>query len=308
MNDHNPPLIILAAGASSRMKKSLEVLHSRQDNTPSSVQFDFKNLPKPGIHKGLIPVDQNGKTTIDLIIDQAKKAGLSRIILIIQPPGIIFKKHFEDQVKTAGSVSGSKTIDIGSVNIDFAFQHIPKGRKKPLGTADALQQCLAQFPELLTQEFIVCNADNLYSSVAFQLLVDAPYSNALIGYRRQGLDFPMRKIRNFALLVTDREGCMKGLIEKPDEIVTKQLQDQGHELIVSMNIWKFNGTDLLKGLTNCPMNKQRQEKELPTAVQLMMTQHNIKLLVIPRTEHVPDLTQASDVTELRSLFKTNPLD
>lgn len=305
MNDQKPPLIIMAAGASSRMKKSLEAIHSGQNKTPSSVQSDFKNLPKPGIHKGLIPIDQNGKTAIDLIIDQAQKAGLSRIILIIQPPGIIFKKHFEDQAYTVGSVIGSKTRDAHSVNIEFAFQHIPKGRTKPLGTADALQQCLAQFPELLSQEFIVCNADNLYSSAAFQLLIDTPYPNALIGYRPQGLNFPMSKIRNFALLVTNEKGCMTALIEKPDDIATKQIQDRGQELKVSMNIWKFNGNDLLKGLTICPMNEQRQEKELPTAVQLMMTHHDVKLLVIPRTEHVPDLTQASDINELRSFLNTN---
>jgi hypothetical protein len=66
-----------------------------------------------------------------------------------------------------------------------------------------------------------------------------------------------------------------------------------------MNLWKFNGSDLWNALLNCPVHPERQEKELPTAVRQMISQSQIKVLVIPRKEHVPDLTQASDIQAVR---------
>ena len=46
------------------------------------------------------------------------------------------------------------------LNIKFAIQHIPKGRYKPYGTADALHQCIIQYPKLRESTFCVCNSDN----------------------------------------------------------------------------------------------------------------------------------------------------
>ena len=54
----------------------------------------------------------------------------------------------------------------------FAIQFLKDGHEKPLGTADAIEQTLNQYPELLQTTFIVCNGDNLYSTGAFKQLTE----------------------------------------------------------------------------------------------------------------------------------------
>ncbi len=93
MKGRKPSLIILAAGASSRMKKSLEALQSEQKNNSSSTIPALSLNPGLSGHKGLIPLDDQGQTAIDLLLDQAYRAGITRVIMIIQPPGTAFKKH-----------------------------------------------------------------------------------------------------------------------------------------------------------------------------------------------------------------------
>lgn len=299
MNRVRPSLIILAAGASSRMKKSLEALNSQSSSAQLIEEKNKDGLPHSLTHKGLIVLDQHGQTALDLLIDQAIQAGISRVIMVIQPPGDAFIKHFKIKSSKKGAVESNTSSDYKNIKIEFAFQKIPKGRVKPMGTADALQQCMEQFPELHHQEFIVCNADNLYSSAAFRALMNSTSENALIGYDRDGLDFPLEKIRSFALLTTDSQSLMTDLIEKPDEETVQKLMSQGQQSNVSMNLWRFKGSDLWNALLTCPVHPERQEKELPTAVRRMISQSQIKVLVIARREHVPDLTQASDIEAVR---------
>lgn len=308
MHRPTPALIILAAGASSRMKKSLEAMHSQGTMVKNSANDKNQQSPYAPTHKGLIPLNDNGHTAIDLLIDQAVQAGISRVIMVIQPPGNAFKNHFEKKRAELGGPQYSNPSDPKKITLDFAFQKIPQGREKPLGTADALQQCMEQFPELHQEEFMVCNADNLYTSDAFQALIQAKSPNALIGYDRNGLEFPLEKIRSFALLNSDAQNFMIDLLEKPDQEATQKLLDQGQQLNVSMNLWKFKGADLWNALLLCPVHPERQEKELPAAVKLMITGGHAKILVIPRKEHVPDLTQASDINSVRLFLNQGNLD
>jgi len=303
MSKPKPTLVVLAAGASSRMKKSLDAIRLTQSQVRSSEQTHVQQLPASNTHKGLIPLDQNGKTAIDLLIDQAAEAGIERVIMIIQPPGNAFKEHFaskdRDRVNDGVFPQAAKQ----NTSVDFAYQNIPPGRVKPMGTADAIQQCMLQFPELHQQEFLVCNADNLYSSQAFRALINVESENALIGYDRDFLDFPLDKIRSFALLVSDQNQCMTELTEKPDQETTQRLIAQGQQLNVSMNLWKFYGAALWAALEDCPIHPERQEKELPTAVRLMIDQHKANIKVVQRKEHVPDLTQASDIEAVRHFLQ-----
>ena len=80
-------LIILAAGASSRMKKSLEAM------TASDLEPQLGKALLDKRHKGLIPLDSQGRTVIHLLMEQAALAQVKRIIFVIQPPGSGFKSH-----------------------------------------------------------------------------------------------------------------------------------------------------------------------------------------------------------------------
>jgi len=280
-------LIILAAGASSRMKKSIKAM------TSSDLEPMLSKALLDDRHKGLIPLDPHGRTVIHLLMEQAALAQVNRIILVIQPPGSAFKAH----LNSANSNTKTKNL-----SIEFAYQHIPDLRAKPIGTADALHQCMTQFPELKNQEFMVCNGDNLYSKKAFKILRSAKTPNALIGYHRSGLKFPLEKIKSFAILSTGESGELINLIEKPDGPTTKRILSQQANLLVSMNLWKFCGLDLWPALLQCPMHPKRLEKELPSAVTIMLNSATVKIQVVDLKEHVPDLTQASDIEEIQAFL------
>ncbi|MEZ4779189.1 MAG: sugar phosphate nucleotidyltransferase [Flavobacteriaceae bacterium] len=263
-------LILLAAGASSRMKQSL-------DNAK-----DFNG-------KALLPLGKEQKPVIYYVLQNAQKAGYTHVVMVVGKEGDAFKNHLKNN-----PVSGLK--------FSFAHQPIPEGREKPLGTADAVYQAMEQFPELQHSVFAICNSDNLYSVQALQLLRIEKSANAFISYDRDGLDFPSERIRSFALLVLDKKGILKDLVEKPSEAIAESYRDAQGVLRVSMNLWKLNGAEAFPFLRDCPLHPTRQEKELPHAV-LTMVKAGIMVKGIPVKEHVPDLTSKEDIEKVESYLK-----
>jgi len=272
-------LVILAAGASSRMKRSLE---------------SFPELKGPFTSKALIPIGKSKKPAIAYLIDNAIEAGFKEIILVVPPNSEAFQAFFGN-LKT-GNVY--KTI-----TISYAFQFVPSDREKPLGTADAVMQTIDQYSHLKKQSFVVCNGDNLYSSEAFALLRESNTANALIAYDRDGIKFPMERIQTFALLNFDNQNVLRGIIEKPGPDDLKNFADSKGGFRVSMNIWKFQGEAIYKYLVNCPMDPLRNEKELPKAVLHMVTDGKYPILGLDRSEHIPDLTSAEDIAEVEKYLK-----
>lgn len=276
MLKHNQnTLVILAAGASSRMRRSLESSPIGLDSFTS---------------KALIPLGAEAKPAVSFLIINAVEAGIQRIILIVPEASEAFQTYFNQQ--------GS-----GGISIDYAVQKIPSGRQKPMGTADALLQCMDQYPELKETPFLVCNGDNLYSIEAFTDLIQSNYKNALIGYNREGLEFPMERIAAFALLELDEQHRLASIIEKPTPEEVALFKRKDGDLFVSMNIWKFYGEDVYPYLLNCPINPERNEKELPTAVLNMIGTEGVPLYVVLRNEHVPDLTSAEDIEKVSAYLK-----
>ena len=263
-------LIILAAGASSRMKQSLE-------NSE-----DFKG-------KALLPLGKEQKPVIYYLLQNVQKAGYTEVVLVVGKEADAFKTYLHNN-----PVSGLK--------FSFAYQRIPEGRHKPLGTADAVFQAMVQLPELHQKVFAVCNSDNLYSVNALQLLREEAFSNAFISYDRDGLDFPVERIRSFALLVQNELGILQNLIEKPSETVAESYKDNHGTLRVSMNLWKLNGKEAYPFLRDCPLHPTRGEKELPNTV-LTMAQAGIPFRGISVKEHVPDLTSKEDIEIIAKYLK-----
>ena len=186
--------------------------------------------------------------------------------------------------------------DISNLNIEFAIQYIQDGREKPLGTADALEQCLDQFPELQNERFTVCNGDNLYSTQVMELLKkDRNVPNAIIAYKGSGLGFDDERLSKFAVMDIDSEGFLQQIIEKPSLQEMNDYRDADGELSISMNIFNFSGGFIYPQLKCCPIHPTRNEKELPGAVR-MLVQNNLKSVIcIPFSERIPDLTSAVDI-------------
>ncbi|MGB0828197.1 MAG: sugar phosphate nucleotidyltransferase [Flavobacteriaceae bacterium] len=276
--EKNNSLLIMAAGASSRMKQSLE---------SSSLGPSVKNKAQK-LHKSLIPLGPKGEPLLYYLINNAYQAGYNSIYLITSEENQSFKEYL-NQWKQQGYFTAIKFY--------FAPQSIPEGREKPLGTADAVQQALMQYPELRKTTFTVCNGDNLYSSHVFERLAtprNAPH--ALISYARSGLRFSDERISKFAVMHIDSSGFLKEIIEKPDPSEVEQYRDKSGELRVSMNIFSFNGGLLYPYLVKCPLHPKRDEKELPEALRLLNQAAPQQVVCLPVKEHLPDLTSAEDIS------------
>lgn len=277
-------LIILAGGASSRMKK--EVLTN--------------NLTKEEIaqanerSKGLIGVGPNGRPLLDYLLLNAKKAGYKNIYIIIGEQGELFKEFYGDK---------NSDNNFHGLTISFATQYIPEGRVKPFGTADALFQAVEQYPELQHQLYSVCNSDNLYSVSALSALRETSSRNAFISYNRDAMEFPAERISRFAIARLDTNNQLLDILEKPSADSIEDYKDAEGKLRVSMNAFKFDGALLYPYLKNCPVHPERDEKELPTVLLNAIQENPNCTIGIPFSEHVPDLTAKEDILEVKAYLK-----
>lgn len=279
-------LLILAGGASSRMKKSVAT------ENLSAAEIKKANSRS----KALLGFGKKDRPILDFLLLNAEKSGYKNIVIIISEDADMFKKFY-----------GPKTRNnpFNSLSISYATQYIPKGRKKPFGTADAVLQALEQFPELQNEAFTACNSDNLYSVEALTALRKTKAHNAFISYDRDGLIFPMEKIERFALVLLDEHSNLVDIIEKPSKENINRYKDNFGKFRVSMNIFKFTGNEIFPFLKNCPINPFRNEKELPTAVLNMCNESLFFMKGIPFKEHVPDLTSKEDIIIMKKYLKDN---
>ena len=277
-------LIILAGGTSSRMKKSIAV------EAISPKEISLANTSS----KALITYGKQDRPVLDALLLNAQKAGYKNVVLVIGENSNAFRKYYT-------SVDSKQIFP--DLHFHFARQSIPQGRLKPLGTADALLQAIQQYPELEKRNFTVCNSDNLYSAKALRFLLETPKNNAFISYDRDALLFASERIARFALVELNSEKKMLNIIEKPSEEHYESMKDSEGKLRVSMNIWKFNGGEILEHLIACPLHALRNEKELPTAVLRMISISKINVIGIPLREHVPDLTSKEDIRTFKNYLE-----
>uniref|UniRef100_UPI0040472EDE sugar phosphate nucleotidyltransferase n=1 Tax=Mariniflexile sp. TaxID=1979402 RepID=UPI0040472EDE len=277
-------LIILAGGASSRMKKET---HANNLTEAEIAQANERS-------KGLIGVGPHGRPLLDYLLYNAKEAGYKNIYIIISEKGTLFQEFYGNK---------KKGNDFNGLNISFAIQYIPNNRVKPFGTADALFQAVEQYPELNTQFYSVCNSDNLYSSKALFALRSTKSPNAFISYDRDSLEFPEERISRFAVAKLDDANYLLDIVEKPSEEEVSKSKDVEGKIRVSMNAFKFNGEVLYPYLKNCPVHPERDEKELPTVLLNMISDYPKTTLGIPFSEHVPDLTAKEDIVEVKAYLK-----
>lgn len=269
-------LIILAGGASSRMKKQTT------GNNLSTQEIAEANQRS----KSLISLTPDGRPILDYLLYNAKQAGYKNIYIVVGKQSEQFKKFYGTK---------EKNNDFHGLNISFATQHIPKERTKPFGTADAVYQAVMQYPALNHDFYTVCNSDNLYTTEAFLALRKTTSDHAFIAYNRDALEFSIERVARFALATLNPGNQLVAIIEKPELVAVDDYKDASGVLRVSMNIFKFKGSVFLKYLENCPIHVTRNEKELPTALLNMIKEHPNTVLGIPFSEHVPDLTAKDDI-------------
>ena len=279
-------LIILAGGASSRMKKQVVLDNLSEEEIAQANERS----------KGLIGVGPNGRPLLDYLLLNAKRAGYKNIYIIIGEQGDLFKEFYGSE---------NTNNDFHGLNISFATQYIPEGRVKPFGTADALFQAVEQYPELNSQYYSVCNSDNLYSTAALLAVRETESPNAFISYDRDAMELPLERISRFAIAKLNENNCLVDILEKPSADVLEEYKDSEGKLRVSMNAFKFKGEVLYPYLKNCPVHPERDEKELPTVLLNSLKEAGNIALGIPFSEHVPDLTAKEDIAEVKEYLKTH---
>ena len=273
-------IVVLAAGMSSRMKKSadseIDTKKADEANKKSKSLITFGNKP-----------------FIYFLLKNISNAGFETVIMVVGNDHDDFKSQID-------------LLDITSkLEIKYATQKIPKDRVKPFGTADAVFQTMEQIPELQNESFCVCNSDNLYSSSSFKLIRENSFENAVLAYDRDSLEFPKERVSSFSILMMDKDFNLVNFIEKPTPEQVSENLDENGKIRVSMNIFKFNGNHAFDFIKNCPINPIRIEKELPSAIVNMISDNSFYMKGIPIAEHVPDLTSKADINIIQKLIDSD---
>ena len=273
-------IVVLAAGMSSRMKKSadseIDTKKADEANKKSKSLIIFGNKP-----------------FIYFLLKNISNAGFETVIMVVGNDHDDFKSQID-------------LLDITSkLEIKYATQKIPRDRVKPFGTADAVFQTMEQIPELQNESFCVCNSDNLYSSSSFKLIRENSFENAVLAYDRDSLEFPKERVSSFSILMMDNDFNLVNFIEKPTPEQVSENLDENGKIRVSMNIFKFNGNHAFDFIKNCPINPIRIEKELPSAIVNMISDNSFYMKGIPIAEHVPDLTSKADINIIEKLIDSD---
>lgn len=278
--------VILAGGISSRMK------------SPSADGRLDPELAKQAEErtKGMISVGEGGRPFLDYLLYNMKKAGIDDVVIVVGERDDVLRQYY-----------GLKDRDneFHGLRITYAVQRIPEGRRKPIGTSDALMQALLVRLDWKGGDFVVCNSDNLYSVRVFSMLLDCDAPNALIDYDRSGLEFAEARIAQFGITKKDKDGYLLEIVEKPPLEELERLRSADGSLRVSMNIFRLNYEMIFNPLRDCPEHPVRHEKELVTAVTAMVKLHPRSLKALPLKEHVPDLTYKDDIAVTSEYLRTH---
>ena len=278
-------LVILAGGASSRLKKSLNDIN---------LDRNVSEIAKSS-HKTLIPLGDDKRPLLYFILQNALSAGVRDVFLITSPENSAFKRFIETKVFKDS---------FSKINISFAIQYKPVDREKPLGTSDALMQAMDQHKVLKSNSFVIINGDNLYSVNSLNSLYELDEKqHSLISYDRDGLNFPHERLTKFALINVDENNQLINIIEKPPIEEVDNFRDKLDKIRVSMNIFKFFGPTIYPYIKNCPLHPERKEKEIPEAVRNYIKDFPNSFNALPFFEHIPDLTSAKDIL---NIIKTIP--
>lgn len=275
-------LLILAGGMSSRMKKNLE----------GNTKLDSKLIEQANtLPKSMIGLGKDGRPFLDYVLYNASVAGVKEVVLLLNPKDDVSQSHYEKLMQEDKS---------WGLNIGFARQNIPEGRQKPLGTTDAIEQALNQFPAWRSSRFIICNGDNLYPVKAFQLLLDETYPNAMLDWDTEG--YNVDRVRNCAIIKKDSDHYLIDLLEKPNDEEWAEIVETMPRIGISWNIFAFTGADLIPFLKKTPLHPVRNEKEIPVTVRMWANENPKGIYTIQIADVLPDLTSKHDIAEVQALL------
>ena len=191
-------------------------------------------------------IGPNKEWIIDYSIYDAIKAGFSKVIFIIREE---FYNNFKDKI-------GSRVEKY--IPVEYAFQrmenvpdfvNIPKDRKKPWGTAQAIY-CAK---DKITEPFVVINADDFYGRGAFMtardfLMQERENKFSTVGYKAANTMTENGSVKRG--VITAENGNLKSIIESKlkyvnGDIIASPLEGGEDfkvekDALVSMNMLTFD--------------------------------------------------------------------
>ncbi len=273
-------IVILAGGVSSRMRESLALQG-----------MDERLVREAGERpKGMLSVGEGQRPFLDYLLYSVRAAGFTDVVIVVGENDGSLRERY-----------GSKDRDnpFHGLNISYALQRIPSGRTKPLGTADAVLTAMRAKPEWRDRSFVVCNSDNLYSRGALNAMRESDAPGALVEYDRGGLGLDRARVDSYATIVTGEDGFVKDLIEKPTAEQLADVIGAHPNAGISMNIFRLPYSPLEPIVASMPLHPERGEKELPTAVGMLVRRDPRCVRSVPMSEPVPDLTRRSDIASVQ---------
>ena len=247
--------------------------------------------------KQFAKVGPNGETLIEYSLNQALKAGFSRIIFIV---GNKTEKEFKEKF-------GNKYKNI---TIDYALQYYDEEKRdKPWGTTDAL----CSIKDLINGPFVVCNGDDIYGEESFKILFNHLKENeigAAIGYKLKEAIPKKGKVTRGIMKIDEQNNLVS--IKETFDIEMDKLNDLNlkEDDLCSMNIFALHPESL--SLLNKILEKTKREntrdrkKEclLPEDIGKLITEKKIKIKIYPATEEWTGITSPEDEELVRQKLKS----
>ena len=270
--------VILAAGLGTRME------HLTQEN-----------------QKGLVSVGT--EPFLNASLREFYHAGVREIILVVGWKKEMVMQYYGSFFPVDGECG---------VHIRYAYQ------EERLGTAHALWQARDAFliDGTLTDEyFMMANSDNLYHRDDIRALYEDPMGrNRMIGYDGEGLVYRDDRVKRFAVIQIRRDadvafGYLEDIVEHPTDEDRERFGIEGRSY-VSMNVWGFLADQVFPAIEYTMEQlgpSSRGEHELPDSVRTLLRRYG-QVEILPRTRHVPDLTQPTDVDEVRAYLMEGTTD
>lgn len=262
--------VVLARGLGTRMRRADRIAEA-------ALAPDQLAVADVGL-KAMIPV---GRPFLDYVLSGLADAGIEDVCLVIGPEHEQVRERYIEEVPPR------------RLRVHFAVQ------AEPRGTADAVLAA-ARFVE--DRPFLVLNSDNYYPVAALRALRQAG-PPSLLGFDRLGLvrggNIDRARIAKFALLITDQDGLLRRIAEKPDEATMRTI---GETAPVSMNCWCFPAEILAACRAIGP--SERGGLELPHAVQHAIDVLGLSFRVVPCDAPVLDLSSRADIAAVKAALST----
>jgi glucose-1-phosphate thymidylyltransferase len=232
--------------------------------------------------KALIPI---GRPFLDYVLTALADAGYRKICLVIGPEHEAIRDYYGRQLQPK------------RISIEFAVQEQPKGTANAVAAAE-------QFAA--GDEFLVINSDNYYPINALAAVREqSGPATALFddeSMLRYG-NIAQDRLAKFAVGVSDAEGNLDRIVEKPDAETMKQWS---RPLWLSMNCWRF-GPAIFEACRAIPLSP-RNEFELPDAVSHSMRVLGEKYRVVKIREAVLDMTSRHDIATMKAALEKKKVD